>query len=92
MEQKATRQGIAYWPVTERPRERLLTQGAEALTDAQLLAILLRVGRQRFPPCRSAWKSWIVSAECQVGPLRHRGTLRGAWSRGGEGGPNQSRD
>ena len=29
------------------PRERLL-EGAEALTDAQLLAILLRVGRQRF--------------------------------------------
>jgi DNA repair protein RadC len=48
VEQKAARQGIAYWPVAERPRERLLTQGAEALTDAQLLAILLRVGRARF--------------------------------------------
>lgn len=39
--------GITQWPETERPRERLLAQGAEALTDAQLLAILLRVGRQR---------------------------------------------
>lgn len=39
--------GITQWPETERPRERLLTQGADALTDAQLLAILLRVGRQR---------------------------------------------
>ena len=39
--------GITQWPETERPRERLLAQGADALTDAQLLAILLRVGRQR---------------------------------------------
>jgi DNA repair protein RadC len=39
---------ITQWPVAERPRERLLAQGAEVLTDAQLLAILLRVGRQRF--------------------------------------------
>jgi DNA repair protein RadC len=44
---KTVRQGIANWPATERPRERLLAQGADALTDAQLLAILLRVGRQR---------------------------------------------
>ncbi len=39
--------GIREWPETERPRERLLTQGASALTDAQLLAILLRVGRRQ---------------------------------------------
>lgn len=39
-------QGIAQWPETERPRERLLTQGPQMLTNAQLLAILLRVGRQ----------------------------------------------
>lgn len=37
--------GITQWPETERPRERLLTQGSQALTDAQLIAILLRVGR-----------------------------------------------
>lgn len=36
--------GIAYWPEDERPRERLLALGAHALTDAELLAILLRVG------------------------------------------------
>ena len=41
-------QSIARWPETERPRERLLTQGSHALTNAQLLAILLRVGRHRF--------------------------------------------
>jgi DNA repair protein RadC len=38
--------GITQWPETERPRERLLSHGPHVLTDAQLLAILLRVGRQ----------------------------------------------
>lgn len=37
---------IRYWPDSERPRERLLEKGAEALSDAQLLAILLRTGDQ----------------------------------------------
>lgn len=35
---------VSYWPEAERPRERLLRQGAEALSDAELLAIFLRVG------------------------------------------------
>jgi DNA repair protein RadC len=38
--------GIVAWPEGERPRERLLRQGAQALTDAELVAILLRVGVQ----------------------------------------------
>jgi len=38
--------GITHWPETERPRERLLIRGPEALSDAQLLAILLRTGRR----------------------------------------------
>ncbi|WP_454062981.1 RadC family protein [Candidatus Nitrospira salsa] len=41
-----TKMGIQTWPKSERPRERLLQQGPEAVSDAQLLAILLRVGRQ----------------------------------------------
>ena len=36
--------GISDWPVDERPRERLLALGAEALSDAELLAVLLRSG------------------------------------------------
>ena len=44
MNQKS--RGIAHWPKSERPRERLLQAGPESLSDAQLLAILLRVGRQ----------------------------------------------
>ena len=35
---------IKDWPESERPRERLLGQGAGALSDAELLAIFLRVG------------------------------------------------
>lgn len=35
---------IKFWPESERPRERLLQQGAPALSDAELLAIFLRTG------------------------------------------------
>ncbi|NKB80852.1 MAG: DNA repair protein RadC [Nitrospirales bacterium] len=39
------RTGIAGWPECERPRERILKEGPHVLSDAQLLGILLRVGR-----------------------------------------------
>lgn len=35
---------ITDWPQGERPREKLLAQGPQALSDAELLAIFLRVG------------------------------------------------
>ena len=35
---------ITDWPEGERPREKLLTRGAAALSDAELLAIVLRTG------------------------------------------------
>lgn len=35
---------IKQWPEAERPREKLLRQGAAALSDAELLAIFLRTG------------------------------------------------
>lgn len=41
---------ITQWPEGERPREKMLAQGAAALSDAELLAIFLRTGR----PGRSA--------------------------------------
>ena len=34
------------WPESERPREKLLNQGPTALSEAELLAILLRTGMQ----------------------------------------------
>src|SRR5258706_15842220 len=35
---------ITDWPVDDRPREKLLSKGADALSDAELLAIFLRTG------------------------------------------------
>jgi len=41
------RGAINTWPAQERPRERLLRHGSRALTDAELLAIVLRTGSGR---------------------------------------------
>jgi DNA repair protein RadC len=35
---------ISDWPLEERPREKLMARGADALSDAELLAIFLRTG------------------------------------------------
>lgn len=40
-------QSIKQWPEQERPRERLLLQGPQSLSDAELLAIFLRSGSQQ---------------------------------------------
>ncbi|MBE0645089.1 MAG: DNA repair protein RadC [Bacteroidetes bacterium] len=37
-------QGIKDWPEGDRPREKLVSRGAEALTDAELLAIIINAG------------------------------------------------
>ncbi len=41
---------IKNWPKDERPRERLIAEGAGKLTEAELLAIILRVGQGTFKP------------------------------------------
>lgn len=38
------KRGISTWPNAEKPRERLLTEGPQALSNAELIAILLRTG------------------------------------------------
>ncbi len=35
---------IKDWPESERPREKLLQLGPEALSDGELFAVLLRIG------------------------------------------------
>ena len=35
---------ISDWPLLQRPRERLIKEGPQALSDAELLAVFLRVG------------------------------------------------
>lgn len=44
MSKKSKSTGIKTWPVDDRPREKLLKKGARALTNSELLAILLRTG------------------------------------------------
>lgn len=57
---------IKDWPIQERPRERLLTEGPSSLSDAELLAIFLRIGTRG--------KSAVDLARdllCRFGGLRH---------------------
>jgi DNA repair protein RadC len=42
---KSVCEPIKDWPVTERPREKLLQLGPEGLSDGELLAVLLRIGK-----------------------------------------------
>ncbi len=37
---------ISSWPINERPREKLLEKGPTALSDAEILSIFLRTGRE----------------------------------------------
>ncbi|MGM0563158.1 MAG: RadC family protein [Pseudomonadota bacterium] len=56
---------ITDWPASERPREKCLNLGASALSDAELLAIFLRVGTRG--------KSAVdLARDC----LNHFGSLR----------------
>jgi DNA repair protein RadC len=42
--EKSKTTGIKSWPRDDRPREKLLKKGAQALSNSELLAILLRTG------------------------------------------------
>ncbi len=42
------RSRITDWPVAERPRERLMREGSEAVSSAELVAILLGQGTSRY--------------------------------------------
>ena len=44
MAEKKKITGIKSWPEDDRPREKLLKNGAGALSNSELLAILLRTG------------------------------------------------
>ncbi len=44
MTEKNKKTGIKSWPEDDRPREKLLKRGAVALSNSELLAILLRTG------------------------------------------------
>ncbi len=70
-ESRTAQEGMSVrcWPEGERPREKILRQGAESLTDAELLAILLRNGTRGCDAVRLARDLLSV-----------RGGLRGLFS------------
>ena len=58
-------------PASERPREKLMNHGAEALSNAELLAILLRTGTQEESVMRLAERILIEAGEDGLGGLAH---------------------
>jgi DNA repair protein RadC len=65
---------ISEWPKNERPREKLMTHGSESLSDAELLAILLRTGAGRITAVDLAKKllSDFTSLEFLAGRPLHQ--------------------
>jgi DNA repair protein RadC len=61
---------IPEWPEGERPREKLLRFGEAALTDAELLAIVIRTGSGR-----------VTAVDLASTLLRESGSLRGLAAR-----------
>ncbi|MGZ8212304.1 MAG: RadC family protein [Burkholderiales bacterium] len=63
---------IADWPLDERPREKLISKGPQALSDAELVAILFRTGvrgRSAIDLARAALKQCgSLSALLTAGP------------------------
>ena len=71
---KVKSRGIVAWPEGERPRERLLRQGAQSVTDTELVAILLRVGvkgTSAVELARQILKNSVHSEEWQEFLFRH---------------------
>jgi DNA repair protein RadC len=69
---------IRDWPAAERPRERLTRHGAAALSDAELLAIFLRVGvaRQERRRSRARPARQLRRRPRQPGRRHNQGTRR----------------
>ena len=76
--------GIKSWPEGERPREKLLQQGASALSEAELLALILGSGDAGQRPQR-ARPGTGAPARVQVTALPGRRLLRRDAARQGGG-------
>jgi DNA repair protein RadC len=60
MTKKAKATGIKTWPEDDRPREKLLKKGAQALSNSELLAILLRTGTNGSSAIDLPPKKWTL--------------------------------
>src|SRR2546430_11354911 len=69
---------IREMPEEERPREKLLARGPDALTNAELIAILLRTGRPGMNVVEVArelldrYKSFAELSRCSIKELSER--------------------
>jgi DNA repair protein RadC len=61
--------GILSWPIPERPRERLLEQGARALSSIELLAILIGTGTRARSVMDLAEKAVTILSDLSTGGL-----------------------
>jgi hypothetical protein len=83
-----TVKGIKNWPEIERPRERLIRHGPDTLSDAQLLAILLRTGRKKSSAVEMAnhllkqFGGLAALKQASVRPRLRRSWLRSNWDAG----------
>lgn len=62
---------VKEWPASEQPREKLMQEGAEHLSNAELLAILLRVGVEGQDVVSLA-NQLLVEFGGPIGLYRHR--------------------
>ena len=77
---------ISDWPLAERPRERLLANGPGALSDAELLAVLLRTGIRgksavdlgRELMARFKAVSGVLEAGARLGAIKGLGPAKAA--------------
>jgi DNA repair protein RadC len=46
IQESGKKNGISSWPEEQRPRKRLIEEGVEALSDPELLAIVIRMGKR----------------------------------------------
>jgi len=60
---------ISTWPLSERPREKLLSKGAQALSDAELLAIFINTGIYNYSAIDIA-KSLLADHDGLAGLMR----------------------
>jgi DNA repair protein RadC len=71
---------IPEWPEDERPRERLMRYGADALSDAELLAIILRTGNGRATAldlAREILNTYPGLRRLDSQPIQHLMALKG---------------
>lgn len=83
--EKIKASGIKSWPEDDRPREKLLKKGAKALSNSELLAILLRTGTNgttAIDLARKVLKKFNTFRNMAHTDSRDWSEFKGMWYRG----------